>query len=332
MKQGLYLMWAIAATLTLGACTQASKDENKDKNPPKDSLAEDRLPVDGSVKRVYALGYHFGGVPSTDWKLYEEIRYNDAGQEIQLESFYDGVGSIMSTQYDSSGHEILKKLESSAHAPLIEYRSTWNADHTEQRTEEFAHAESRVVFKTVRHLDQAGTELWVEDEDLHAIDAPISHTLKHVRDAKGRVTEDKETFLGKEIVGTRYSYGAAGNPVKIERMDSEGKLSQTEFFAYDESGRKTTRWFQDHHAYLNTKQLEARFTYDAQGRLMKEVHYRGACDEASEQVGKCPILETVTYTYDDQGRLATEEHLRSGQEPATMKKRFEYFGKVPAGK
>lgn len=332
MKQGLYLMWTVAAMLILAACDQPSKEENKDKHPSTDSLAEDRLPVNGNVKRVYALGYHFAGVPSTDWRLYEEFHYDDKGLEIKYESFYDGAGSIMTTQYDSAGHEILKKQENVAHAPLIEYRSTWNSDYTEHRMEEFAHAESRVVFITVRHLDKQGVELSVDDEDLHALDAPISHTLKHVRDPQGRLVEDREKFLGKEIVGARYTYDAAGNPTKIERMDSDGKLSQTEFFAYDESGRKTTRWFQDHQAYLNTKQLEARYSYDAQGRLVKEVHYKGACDEASEQVGKCPILETVTFTYDDQGRLATEEHLRSGQEPATMKKRFEYFGKVPDGK
>lgn len=332
MKQGQYLLWALAATLALGACTQSSTNEDNDQKLAQDSLAADRLPVDGNVRRVYALGFHFVGVPSTDWRLYEEYRYDDQGRVIRYESYFDGAGTVVTTQYDSTGHEVLKKHIRADLTPLIDYRSVWNADYTEQRIEEFAHQESRVVFKTVRHLDPTGTELWVEEEDLHALDAPILHTLKHVRDAKGRITEDRETFLGKEIVGVRYSYDQAGNPIKIERMDSEGKLSQTEYYAYDSAGRKTTRWFQDHQAYLNTKQLEARYAYDAEGRLTQEVHYKGACDEASEQVGRCPISETITFTYDDQGRVATEDHERSKQEPRSMKKRFEYFGKVPAGK
>lgn len=311
-------------------CNSSTKTGAEESKPLADSLQRDTVPVVGNVKRVYAMGHFFVGQPSQDWQLYEDFTYDDQGREIGYVAYFDGVGTRVDTKFDADGYEILKVRKSTDRTGTLEYRSVWNADHTEQITEEFSQLDSRVVRKAIRKFDAKGTLIATEEEDRQVVESPVTYKTRMVLDAAGRVLEQREAVQGKEIVGIRYRYDAQGNPLEIVRMDSEGKPSQTETFEYDAQSRKTVHYLQDHGAYLSAKQLEARYEYDAQGRLVREVHYKGLCDENGQAAGKCPVSETISYTYDTEGRMLTEERDPQAADRPLMKKKFHYHGKVPA--
>jgi antitoxin component YwqK of YwqJK toxin-antitoxin module len=315
--------------LTLASCNGNPETSKGDAKTPSDSLKSDVPPMEGNSKRVYALGHFFAGVPNTEWRIYEDYSYDDAGREISYQSYFDGINSRVTTEYDGQGFETLKLRKGDAANGNMEYRSAWNADHTEQKVEVFSAVDSRVISKTTRHLDTNGVVLATEEEDLRAVDYPVVIKLKMVYNEKGQLVEEREVAEGKEIVGTKYKYDPAGHLIEVMHMDSEGKPSQTESFEYDAEGRKTTRYMQEHTAYIKSKQLAGRYEYDPEGRLAREVQYRGQCDPAGEKAGKCPISQTVTYTYDADGRVTTESIEQQYPSPRSMKKRYEYHGKVP---
>jgi antitoxin component YwqK of YwqJK toxin-antitoxin module len=324
------IIGSIVAMAFFAGCQENSKAPGKvSATTAADSLTTKDTPPSGNVMRVHALGHFFKGEPSKDWQLYAEHTYDDQGHEIGYASFSDGVNSRVERQYDDSGHEVLQSTTADK-AGKIELRSTWNAGHTEQKTEQFSSVDGRVVFKTTQRWDANGNLLEKVEQDLHLVDYPTTHKVQYVRDAQGFLLEEREEFQGKKIVGTRYKNDAQGRPVEVTHMDSDGKPSQTEYFEYDAQGRKMKRHLQEHSAAIKTRQLEVVYEYEAGGRIAREIHYKGQCDEDGRKAGRCPISETVAYTYDTEGRLATE--VREQQYPSirTMKKRFEYFGKVSA--
>lgn len=320
--------YLLALTAALGCGGEPTHPGNQDPQA-RDTAHVEGNTVMGNVKRVYALGHFFAGEPSPDWRLYEEYTYDDAGREILYVSYFDGVGTRIETQYDAQGYEVLKVRSGSDKAGKMEFRSIWNPDHTEQKTEEFSIQESRAVSRAVRRFDQRGVLQEVQEEDLHIPEYPIHHTLKMVYDRAGRVTEERETSLGKEVVGTQYRYDAQGNPVEVLHMDSEGSPSQMDTYEYDEQGRKVAHFLQDYGAYYPSRQLEARYVYNPAGQLEREVHHKGRCDETGQRAGQCPVSETITLVYDAEGRVIRETVMRQHPTPRTLEKRFEYFGKVP---
>jgi hypothetical protein len=314
------------ALLTAAACTQEQSQKPQGTTAPDAAATAAAPPRSGPRMKVFALGHPISGEPATEWELYEEFAYDSAGREIEHKMYYSGATNVVLTTYDAQGHELLVVQSSSLKASNIEFRSTWSADFLTQTTEEYSQEEGHVVGKKVRTLDAAGKLLRVEEEDLHVPGYPQRHASRLVYDAQGRLVEERESVGGKEIVGVRYTYDGAGHPVQIERYNAEGKPSQIEYYAYDAQGRKATRHFQDLSAYISSKQLQARYEYDTAGRLVKELHYGGQCDQQGEASGGCMIHETITMTYDAQGRMLTEERDRSAGSPKFLKKRFEYEG------
>jgi YD repeat-containing protein len=312
------------------ACSTDGADKTEKEGGATDSTKQESVQMQGNMKRVYAVGHFVGGVQTDDWLLHEEARYDENGHEISRITYSDPAQPREETTYDADGYEILKVVKGAGGVEVVQIRSTWNADHTEQSTEEFSTKDSRVVRKIVNHFDSKGTLIAFEEEDRRFLEAITTYQVRMVLDGAGRVKEQIERFDGKEMVGIQYTYDAQGNPLQIVRMDNEGKPSQTEYFEYDSAGHKTAHYLQDHHAYFATKQLEAKYEYDTQGRLTKEVHYKGLCDERGVVAGKCPISVATTLSYDAQGRLISKVEEYPGTDKPSMKMRFEYSGNVPA--
>lgn len=324
--------WIFFAPLVALGCLGCNNGSNPDKaqeGSKPDSLPKENLAPKGNVMKVEALGYYLSGEPTVDWKLFETVEYDDNGKEIFRKDHFDPNGSETRTEYDSLGYE-KRKVTTGAAGAKVEWKSTWNATHTQQQTEEFSALDSRVVGKSVRQFDDKGVLMESEEEDLHFLDAPLRHKLRLVRNSAGQLIEERETMDGKEIVGVRYRYDADGNQIEIARMDNSGKPSQTETYEYDAQHRKTKHYLQEHTAYISSKQLEAIYEYDKDGHLVKEVHYKGLCDSKGVDAGKCPISLTITRTYDAEGRMLTEDREQLYPTKSTMKKRISYAGKVPA--
>jgi YD repeat-containing protein len=281
------------------------------------------------MKREYSQIVGDSSAANGDWQLSADYTYDDAGHEIVVVDY--GVnGQRITAKYDAEGFETLKAIEMAGGAAGSgEYRSVWNDNHTQQTTELFSAADSRVVQKVINKFDVNGTLIASEEEDRRFLEAITKINLRMELDSKGRVSKQFESFDGKELLGIKYTYDDKGNPSKIERMDNEGKPSQIEYYEYNAEGKKTAFYLQDFSAYFKTKQLKAKFEYDSQGRLVREVFYKGLCDEIGLQAAKCPISEVATYTYDAQGRLATEERDHQSADRPVVKKRFEYSGTVP---
>jgi YD repeat-containing protein len=289
------------------------------------------VPV-GYRKKVFAIGHPFVDRISDEWELYEEFTYDTAGHEIEFRAHFDGRGTHVVTAYDPQGYVLRTTHTNDLNAERIEFRSTWNADHTVQTTEEYSQTEGRVVSRSRHTFDAQAKLLSTEEEDLHLPDFHPKTQTRYRYDAAQRLIEQREIVQGKEIIGVRYSYDAAGNATQVERFDAEGHPSQIEDFNYDAQGRKRSRHLQDPSAFYKTKQLKTRYEYDTQGHLSKELHYGGQCDIAGEMAGKCIISETVVYTYDAQGHLLTEDRDGTVNQQEKQRKRFDYEGDVPASK
>jgi hypothetical protein len=285
----------------------------------------------GYRKKVFAIGHPFVNRISNEWELYEEFTYDTADHEIDYRAHFDGRGTHVVTAYDPQGYVISATHTNGLNAERIEFRSTWNPDHTVQVTEEYSQTEGRVVSKAQHTFDAQGKLLSTEEEDLHLPDFHPKTQTRYKYDAAQRLIEQREIVQGKEIIGVRYSYDAGGNATQIERFDAEGKPSQVEDFTYDDKGRKRSRHLQDQPAFYKTKQLKTRYEYDDRGHLSKELHYGGQCDIAGEKTGKCVISETIAYTYDPQGHLLTEDREATAQQEK-QRKRIDYEGNMPISK
>jgi hypothetical protein len=275
-------------------------------------------------KRVLAKGYFFRGEPSKDFVTYEEFVYDENNQEIDYQAHWDGSNTHVITQRDSAGRETGRTRMGNDQTGTLDFKIAWNGDHTEQVIDEFSLNANRIVAHTVKKFDKGGKLLETIEEDLHLADNPILSKQTMVYDGQGFLVESRETIAGKEIPGARYTNDKAGRAVQIVHFDSEGKVSQTEFYEYDANGKKQARFFQDNGGLNPTKQLEARFYYDVQGNLEKEVHYKGACDANGEKNGQCPIVETTTMTYDSEGRMLTSKTVKQQPDLVEMELRFEY--------
>lgn len=330
MKHWRSWTWATLALLTAAGCQQGpASDKAAPADAKVDSLPETEAPDKGYVMKVYALGHYFKGQPSKEWELFEEYAYDEAGREVLHKVYHDGTGATRSTAYDSSGHVAMEAVEPHTEAGRTETRHSWDAAHRVQTTEEYAIKENKLVAKATREWDDKGNLLSLKEEDMHVPDFVYKHRLRNTYDAAGRITAQYESVGdGKEILGQTWAYDAQGRLTQLTHNDSEGKPSQVEWFTYDAQGRKEKRYLQDNSAYVRTKQLEARYSYDGAGRLAQELHYKGACAENEENAGKCLVAETITYTYDEHGRLATEQREQSQGGSPAMKKRFEYAGAV----
>lgn len=309
-------------------CTSEGSREAESKGTAADSLKQQVAPLQGNMKREFTMIMGDSGTAQSDWQLSGHYTYDDAGHEIAV-VVYGANPQRITTQYDAGGYETLKVEDMGGAAQTMEYRSVWNDNHTQQTTELFSAADSRVVLKVINKFDTNGTLIASEEEDRRFLEAITQVKMRMELDSKGRVIRQFESFDGKELLGVKYSYNDSGNPTKIERMDNEGNPSQIEYFEYNPDGKKTAIYLQDFSAYFKTKQLKAKFEYDKLGRLTKQVQYKGLCDDAGFAAGKCMVNETVFFTYDAQGRVLTEEHARQGPDLPSKKMRFEYSGKVP---
>lgn len=291
-------------------------------------VATQAAPAEGSRTKVYAIGHPVLGIPPKEWELYEEFVYDTAGHEIEHLPHYDATGKIVRTDYDAQGFTTLVTATYKTNGQREEFRSKWNADHTEQITEEYSQVDGRVVGKLVRKYDQDAKLISVDEQDMHLPDYHTQHKTSIVYDGAGRRIEERESVGDREIIGTQYRYDAAGNLVEIIHNDAEGKPSQIESFTFSGDGHKLARHLEDKSAYISAKQLTTRYEYDEQGRPVKEIQFGGQCDAKGEKNGKCSIIETIVWTYDNQGRMLSETRDLARPKPTQLRKRFEYVEKT----
>jgi len=327
MKQWKMIAWGCLAWSVVTSCAPEPTSVAPTK-PDSTAVTAPAQSEPGNRLKVYTIGYPVKGVPSTEWELYEEFVYDTAGHEVEYIAHYDAFGKRVRTDYDAQGYPRLVTQTYGTKAQREEFRSSWNADHTEQITEEFSQEDGRVVGKVVRRYDQAGQLVGVDEEDMHLPDYHTQHKTRIIYDAKGRRSEERESVGDREIIGTQYRYDALGNLVEIKHNDAEGKTSQIESFTFSSEGRKLARYLEDYSAYITARQLTKRYEYDGKGRVVKEIQFGGQCDAAGEQAGKCSIVETITWTYDDQDRMLTETRDLARPKPSQSRKRFEYAGQV----
>lgn len=275
-------------------------------------------------KKIFAKGKMRSGKEFKDYVLQAEYLLDSLGNEIEFTDHGDAFQTKIVTTRDAEGRELSKVRTGRDQTGKLEYRIVWNGDHTEQLEEEFSANEGRVVNKIRREYDTAGKLLSIKQEDLHIGEFPMEHTTNFKYDAKGNLIEETEFFGGKVVPGTKYTYSAKNECIRIDHFDSEGKLSQTNLNTYDKEGRLKQHELQDHGGYFKTPQLEARYEYDTKGLLAKEIHYKGNCTEAGQSSGDCPISETLTYTYDAEGRIATKRTERVTPSVVDMVEKYEY--------
>jgi hypothetical protein len=208
---------------------------------------------------------------------------------------------------------------------MIDYKITWNADHTEQTEEEYAHSEGRLVMRITRKFDQSGRLLSVVEEDVSVAGQPPIVTKRSLTyDARGRIQAENEESDGKVIPGAKYQYDGPGNLVRIERFDNTGRLSQTEYIKYNDNLLKQSVELQDHSGAIDRPQLQVKYGYDSENRLASEKRFTGQCDSAGRSAGKCFVEEVVDYKYDSAGRVVATETFKKGGNSPAMRLRIEY--------
>lgn len=322
--QAFFLALSLGALLVLAGCDAPTK-EAAPVEANNTATATAGNPAGKNLrKKIFAKGKMRNGKEVIDFVLQEEYLYDSLGNEIQYISHADGFNTQVDTKRDAEGREISKVRTAKDQTGKLEYRIAWNGDHTVQEEEEFSSRESRVVNKFTRTFDQDGKLLSAEQEDLHILDYPMKHKINFRYNVQGKLVEEEEVVEGKVLPGTKYSYSEKGELTRIDHFDSEGKLSQTNFYQYNKEGKRTQHDLQDHGGYFKTPQLEARYEYDAKGQLTKEIHYKGNCTESGQSSGDCPISETISYTYDNEGRVATMRTQRAIPSVVDMMERIEY--------
>jgi hypothetical protein len=315
--------------LVIWSCEKRAQPAANQAVVPSPATTQEDPKVEGYVVKTSVIGYPYKGLPNTEWEDFETTTYNPAGQEIAFVSHFDGMGTRRNTTYDSTGH-IFLEITTTDGGHRVEHRHKWSGDFLKHTREEYDPHLQGIVATSTETFGPDGKRLATASEDNYIPDYPQKSSIEYRYDGRGYLVQELETAQDKTIPGTKYERDAAGNATKIERHDADGNLSQVEFFVYDGTGRKIERYFQDLSAFDKTKQLEARYTYDENGRLSKELHYKGECDAARVNKGKCTITTTIDYTYDDLGRLSMEIRTQAGTEFKEMKKRYEYVGEVPA--
>jgi YD repeat-containing protein len=154
-------------------------------------------------------------------------------------------------------------------------------------------------------------------------DAP-DRTWTYRYDAGGRLVEEARSAYGRIGTITTHRYDSAGREIEIAiDEDVDGRADWLTIKTYDRKGRLATmrenvnahrrrRGFGNWYRYAGDRlvlqqqdndgngvpNLELRFTYDDDGRLVKKHSHWYELDG--------PIGDVFTYTYDDHGRLATE--------------------------
>ncbi len=328
MKQWkMIALGCTALSMSLGCAPEPSKVPAA-KPDSTEVVPAQAAPAEGYRTKVYAIGHPVLGIPPKEWELYEEFVYDTAGHEIEHLAHYDATGIHVRTDYDAQGYVTLVTQTYKLKSQREEFRSKWNADHTEQITEEYSQEDGRVVGKVVRKYDQDHKLISTDEQDMHLPDYHTQHKTSIIYDANGRRIEERESVGDREIIGAKYRYDQSGNLVEITRNDAEGKPSQIETFVFSSEGRKIARYLEDNSAYITAKQLTAKYEYDDQGRPSKEIQFGGQCDAKGEKSGRCSIIETIVWTYDEQGRMLTETRDLARPEPMQLRKQFEYVGKA----
>lgn len=324
--QNSLLFGAVLALLGFAACDKGTSatSSNDAEGVVVDSSQNQKPKGDNERKKVTAKGIMPNGKEFPDFAPYEEFLFDKVGNQLEYISYWDGVNTHITTTRDAQGHEISRLRTANDQTGKLEYRIAWSGDFSEKIVEEFAANEGRVVSKVTTHFDSDGKMKDMFEQDFHLPDYPTSHKIEFLYDAKGNLIEEKENIEGLVVPGAKYHYSTEGNLIRVDRFDSEGGLSQTDYYDYDASGNKIEHRLQDHVGYYKTPQLEARFEYDSNGRISKEIHYKGNCTEAGQASGGCPISQTISFQYDDQGRVIQTETKRNIPTVVDMIQKFEY--------
>lgn len=311
----------IIGMLGMGILLGACQPEGKGGGAPK---GEDTLVAGGGyVQEVEALGYAFVGEPSTDWRLYETLRYDSAGREVEKQTHWDGGKTKIVTRYDKAGRKVLVKRTGQDRLGDVDYTTHWSEDGRKSTEEEYIHREERMILRTVTVFDSGGKvlERRIENHQFPEVGVDTQKT-RYTYDGRGLLTFEEEFFQGRQIPSVRYGYDEKGQLVKLERFDADGNVSRTEYFEYDAQGRKKRLRMQD--AGMAQAQLERTYGWDAGGRLLEEHLYGGDCSAEGEKKGQCRIVESVRMTYDAEGRPLTKDTYKEGKPEAVMQLRYRY--------
>jgi hypothetical protein len=277
----------------------------------------------GYVAEVQALGMHFGGVPSTDWRLYETIHYDSAGREVEKVTHWDGFGTQTRTQYDTKGRIVKMSRVSGDRTGNIDYTTSWSENGLESVLEEYAHNEKKVVSRVTKRLREDGKVLEEVTENLQFAEVGIdSQRVVCKYDANGFLVLKEEHFQGKVIPGTRYTNDSAGNPIQFDQSDSDGNVTETTYQEFDGNG-KILRVFSKE-AAAPEKELRRSNKWNSEGLLLETHTYIGNCSESGLSNGKCPIVQTIRYTFDTQGRILSMDTFLSGQSTASTRLKYTY--------
>jgi hypothetical protein len=327
MKDAQKLMQLALFGLVLVAFAACGGNEQQPKTPqPADSSAgKESLVTTGKIRQVVmAKGRLMTGKEAVEFEPFEESLFDEEGRELEHKSHWDGYGTLVQTTYDAQGHEMSKIRNAPDKTGKLEFRYAWSPDFSSLKVEEFSARESRVVAVTEKKFDANGKVLEEKEVDMHLPEFPIEHKIIFQYDAQGRLVSEKEIFEGKEFPGAQYTYDKKGRLAEVSRMDSEGKVSQRESFMYNDKDLKIERHLVDFSAFYKDKQLEAKYEYDEQGNMVRELHYSGLCNEDGRSQGKCQIQESIDMTYDQQGRLLSKHIRRQSPSDVDMELKYEY--------
>lgn len=275
------------------------------------------------VQEIEALGYPFAGEPSKDWRKWETVSFDSLGNKTEHVYHWDPTGTTVTTQYDAKGRKIGGKRTSTDQLGGVDYRIQWLEGGLVCVEEEFVHKESRVMMRTTTRRDSSGRLLETITENLQFPEMngdSLRQTCHY--DASGNLILEEDRYQGKTIPSVKYYLDSLGRPFKLERFDSEGKVSRTELLAHDDRGNVIRESAMD--AGQSEAQLFRSRKWNDAGLVIEEHRYTGNCTTTGEASGQCRIQETIRHTYDAHGRPLTKDTFREGNTEPVMRLRYSY--------